>query len=425
MRTTLILFTASYPYGSYETFLVPELPHLCQAFDRVVIMPMSGANGQRRTVPANVEVVEPLWTSPGDKLRLFARAMFSRRTWELFFRESFYAVKSFSRYHIALFVSILHWALYRSALERCDVVRDAVRSPEGIVAYSYWGHQPALAVPALAAAGIPCVVRYHRVDLYLYGLDVYGYYLRNIKYFPWREEIVRRSRRSVLVSAHGMAYFCDNWGKALASSDRVLLRRLGVPDRGVNLGRSTLNPPAFVVVSCSSITPVKRVHLIAAFVKELSKSMEVVWHHFGSGESELLQQEVENASCRLKIHLQGWVENEEIMHFYRNNHVDLFVNLSVSEGVPVSIMEAISFGIPALATDVGGTAEVVIKGESGVVVGVDEATDSKKLTGIVLEALQPDGAIKRSNPRSVWKERFDSFANFSTFAQELKRMLNA
>ena len=39
--------------------------------------------------------------------------------------------------------------------------------------------------------------------------------------------------------------------------------------------------------------------------------------------------------------------------------MDLFINLSTSEGIPVSIMEAYSFGIPAIATNVGGTAELV------------------------------------------------------------------
>ena len=33
----------------------------------------------------------------------------------------------------------------------------------------------------------------------------------------------------------------------------------------------------------------------------------------------------------------------------------VFLNVSSSEGVPVSIIEAMSFGIPCIATNVGGT----------------------------------------------------------------------
>ena len=39
--------------------------------------------------------------------------------------------------------------------------------------------------------------------------------------------------------------------------------------------------------------------------------------------------------------------------------MDLLINLSSSEGIPVSMMEAISFGIPVFANDVGGISEIV------------------------------------------------------------------
>lgn len=44
----------------------------------------------------------------------------------------------------------------------------------------------------------------------------------------------------------------------------------------------------------------------------------------------------------------------------------MFINVSSSEGLPVSIMEACSFGIPIIATNVGGTAEIVQAGVNGI-----------------------------------------------------------
>jgi glycosyltransferase involved in cell wall biosynthesis len=37
---------------------------------------------------------------------------------------------------------------------------------------------------------------------------------------------------------------------------------------------------------------------------------------------------------------------------------DLFVSSSVTEGLPVSLLEAMSVGLPALVTDVGGMSEI-------------------------------------------------------------------
>ena len=66
-----------------------------------------------------------------------------------------------------------------------------------------------------------------------------------------------------------------------------------------------------------------------------------------------------NIRNNIKINFLGKLEKEKVMNFYLTNHVDLFLNTSISEGIPVSIMEAISFGIPILATNVGGTKEIV------------------------------------------------------------------
>ena len=56
---------------------------------------------------------------------------------------------------------------------------------------------------------------------------------------------------------------------------------------------------------------------------------------------------------------KGHVTNREILHFYRHNHITCFLSTSESEGLPYSIIEAVSFGIPVFACDVGGIAEIV------------------------------------------------------------------
>jgi glycosyltransferase involved in cell wall biosynthesis len=117
------------------------------------------------------------------------------------------------------------------------------------------------------------------------------------------------------------------------------------------------------VVSVSYVKPVKRVLLIARMLQEYAEKNPnniISWTHFGDGEQYEELKTITN-SMAIKVKLQGMRSNAEVLEFYQENHVDLFVNLSISEGVPVSIMEAISFGIPVLATDSGGTKEIVTK----------------------------------------------------------------
>ncbi len=58
--------------------------------------------------------------------------------------------------------------------------------------------------------------------------------------------------------------------------------------------------------------------------------------------------------------LKGATPNHEILEYYKNIHVDLFIQLSRTEGgVPVSMQEAASFGIPLLGTNTGGIPEII------------------------------------------------------------------
>ena len=63
--------------------------------------------------------------------------------------------------------------------------------------------------------------------------------------------------------------------------------------------------------------------------------------------------------------LKGNVDNAALLEDYITENYYLFVNVSSSEGIPVSIMEASSVGIPCLATDVGGTGEIISDGVNG------------------------------------------------------------
>lgn len=119
--------------------------------------------------------------------------------------------------------------------------------------------------------------------------------------------------------------------------------------------------------SCSRLIPLKRVGMLIDFLRDWDCGM-VHWTHIGAGElyDQLVQEanDVMKSNPRVSISFVGWKSNKEVKDFYENNPIDLFVNLSTIEGIPISIMEAMSYGIPVVATDVGGTSEIVTP-ESG------------------------------------------------------------
>jgi glycosyltransferase involved in cell wall biosynthesis len=114
--------------------------------------------------------------------------------------------------------------------------------------------------------------------------------------------------------------------------------------------------------------------------------------------------------------LAGAVSNIELMNQYRNNDFHIFINVSESEGVPVSIMEATSFGIPVIATDVGGVNEVVRNGENGFL--MDENYTDDALIGYIRKFAEMDEYeyMKfRKNARGLWYENYNAEFNYKEF----------
>ncbi len=122
----------------------------------------------------------------------------------------------------------------------------------------------------------------------------------------------------------------------------------------------------------------------------------------------------------MKCRFAGEVKNRELMDFYARTPVDCFVNTSSSEGLPVSIMEACSFGIPVLATDVGGTSEIVREGKNGFLLKPDFAPG--ELAQRIRELIrmpQSEKQALRGASRQIWQDNFCSETNYRKFARAL------
>ncbi len=65
---------------------------------------------------------------------------------------------------------------------------------------------------------------------------------------------------------------------------------------------------------------------------------------------------------------------------------DLFVSASRWEGMPNAVLEAMAAGLPVVATSVGGTPELVVQGETGLLVPADDAQAlADALTDLAIE----------------------------------------
>jgi glycosyltransferase involved in cell wall biosynthesis len=138
--------------------------------------------------------------------------------------------------------------------------------------------------------------------------------------------------------------------------------------------------------------------------------------HIGDGdEMELLKDLV--LSCRLSnllVDLPGYKLINELIDLLENNEYDAFINFSLSEGLPVTLMMAISAGIPLIATDAGGTKEIVTK-ETGFLLPL--SFRQIEFSEAIMKCLKNQKL--RESSLSFFQNNFSASKNYRDFYQKL------
>ena len=86
----------------------------------------------------------------------------------------------------------------------------------------------------------------------------------------------------------------------------------------------------------------------------------------------------------------GWVSSEEKTKIFRSSK--LFILPSWNEGLPMSMLEAMSFGIPVIVTRVGGIPSVIHNGYNGLMIS---PKSKEELKNAICRLLNDDAYMKK------------------------------
>ncbi|MGA4506763.1 glycosyltransferase [Propionibacteriaceae bacterium G1746] len=426
MPRAVVLLTNVFPFHKGEEFLENEIGHLAAGFDRVVIVAtqVPADASQTRTVPDNCTVLRAGGPRPTG---LAAATTVARGALHVLRRGPGGAPLHPGKVATeSLFEGRAQQSM-RELAPQLDAL--GLGSFEQVVVYSYWLHVTArvgmLLADELRRRGVAVgklVSRAHRYDLYPEE-SPFGH-------VPERGLLLGAYDEVHPVSDHGTALLQRTWPRF---APKVTTRRLGTRDPGAPV--ECRQQPARVV-SCSFVVPVKRVDRIPGILAGLEGG--VAWTHYGSagqgsagqgsagqGTGDLLDQvrtEAEQTLGPGHADLPGYVANAELADRYRELRPVAFLNVSESEGVPVSIMEVIALGIPVVATDVGGVGEIVIDGVNGYLLPKDfeDAQAASALNALVTAPPERYAEICRA-ARARWEEAFNEAVVYPAFVQELTR----
>jgi glycosyltransferase involved in cell wall biosynthesis len=397
---TLVLLTAAYPFGNkWEVFLEAELRILAHRFGRIIVLPSSSDKHVRalppgvryETVLADIsrsEIARELLRSPGIAFAQYGRAIFEEKS-----------PGAYLRHPVPYFGVVgLNLLKYRALKEFVD--REGLQEA---LFYDYWLSNSTIALSRLRRQGLirRAVARAHGFDLYDEQSELGS--------VPFRAFNVASLDRIFAVSDNGLGYLSARYPRART---KLLVSRLGVESHDSTNASGALDLP--LIVSCGGLLPVKRVEAVPEVLGRIGRPLR--WVHFGDGPT---RGEVERVARSLPEHviwhLAGHVDRAEVLDYYKSHKVDLLISLSQSEGIPVSMMEAISFGVPVLATAVGGVPEIV-NAATGTVVALNENLDAiARKARLLLDGAGPS----RDEIIAFFKSNFDAQRNFTEFAELL------
>lgn len=231
-------------------------------------------------------------------------------------------------------------------------------------------HNPTPTVYAgLAArvAGVPCIVS-----------------TRHSLVAPPRKLIVELKYAAAATICDWIVGICDATINNLKSIHGIAARKIvRVYNGTTQLQRVAREhwPPknGFTLVYVGRLEPVKNhTLLLKAFCAALRFMPSLQLWMVGDGSERKM---LENLAAKLGIasQIKFWGQQLDVAPYF--SAADAFIMSSKSEGLPISLLQAFSLGLPAIVTDVGGMAEVVRLAKAGLTVSV---TDPAAMAAAIL-----------------------------------------
>jgi len=159
----------------------------------------------------------------------------------------------------------------------------------------------------------------------------------------------------------------------------------------------------FTLVFVGRMEPVKNhALLLNSFRAALSSLPQLRLWMVGDG-SERARMESLAAELGIAAQVTFWGQQLDVAPYF--SAADLFIMSSVSEGLPMSLLQAFSLGIPAVVTNVGGMAEVVRAAQAGIVV---PSGDAAAMAQAIVAIAEGGESVRQfsQNAEQAFREKF-------------------
>lgn len=398
MRTDLYLFTTNFPTGlSGELWLQNEILITHKNYERIfifpdhdgydpVLLPINCYPQQNVLTISQKETLSIVDLFRISSIILSDLIVLSRR--KAFF--------SNLRYNISLIKK-----LYKKA----KFISRQIEKPEKSVLYSYWADN---------AATLACMVKVFKPTVKAisraHGYEIYED-LKKDKIIPFRNYQNKIIDHIYSVSKKGAEHLKR---KHPSFANKYSFSYLGTNDHGLAI----FDPnEVFSIATCCNLNSIKRIELVSEILQNVNHKMR--WHLIGDGpEMSKIKKANSILPANIEVIYHGSMNQDRLFEFYRKTYLNALLSVSYSEGLPVTMMEAISFGIPLISTNVGGCNEICNE-NTGVL--FDRDFKGKDVAQLILEfrTSKMNTTEFREKCRTFWLENFSAENNYNNFSRAI------
>jgi colanic acid/amylovoran biosynthesis glycosyltransferase len=417
-KNILYLIVSAYPFGNRETFLQNEIEVLSARFNSIFIVIPEGKQyqGQQagRDLPANVSIIFMDTRNQGlSKFSGIPSIVFSSIKEEFQYIRGAYGLK-FELHHLKVLVGFSSMAVHFARQLETHILAKGF-DPTRVCLYSYWF--------TYATAGIALMKQHEpafRAVTRVHGWDCF-FDRSPDQYLPLRPWVIQRLDLTAPVSKSGEQYLLNLLGKD-RFSDKIKCHYLGTG----KFEKPRFPEPAsqtIHLVSIAFVDPVKQLEIIADALKQIHE-FSIRWTHIGGGAGlkDLMQYSANLTSDQNNVSsfFTGDLSQQEVYRFLQLEQPDALICTSRSEGLPVSMMEAMAHAIPVISVDVGGVKEIVQNQYNGIL--MPSEVNGLKLASTIREFASLEPGIRRQlkeNAYSTYLSKFVAVNNYEKFAREI------
>lgn len=416
-RNYLYLVVTDYPYGVGEPFLEDELFVISAMFEEVyLIIPqiqLVDVSQIRYKLPENCRLI-PLQSEVKRKHQFYAlMRLFNPSVWLEFQHISGRYGQKISLTHLRQILGFI--AAGKALSDQIEMlISEQGHQKRNITIYSYWC--------SFSAAGLSILKEKYpqlKTVIRMHGWDCF--FFRNaLNYLPMRPWIIKLNDHVCTVSEMGRQHLIGKINPEI--SNKLKVSYLGTVCTDVPMD-SKYETGVLRILSIAFLQPVKRIDWLIRAISSI-ENVRVSWTHMGSWTAK--EQPIRDLADTLlgpKINVDfqftGEVSLNEVKAFMHERKADFLVCSSSSEGLPVSMMEAMSYGMPVLSTNAGGIAELVEHRKNGMLTPVSD--DIKPFVAMLKEASAlslVDYERYSKEARNVFETQFSGFENYREFGSK-------